>query len=271
MIETPTIIITSVGRTGTMWFQQLFEEILDDAVSLHEPKNKSSIKRVLDVLSKNTIMNHSNHNLADNVEKEELIKRVRSLRQGIDNNNSKFYVESNYKFYGLINILPEVFNNVKIIYIVRNGIDCVNSHMNRGVYSRFDFHTWLNDRITPINQKDRNYRSLWNDMDRFSRLCWYWQYINRKAIEMVGVTPGARLVKFEDIFSSTDKEDNIKELVGWCSDDHYDIPFKKLYQKVNENKKPIIIWNEENQHNFDSICSGLMNELGYIQTNERTP
>jgi hypothetical protein len=37
LITKPTIIITSLGRTGTKFFQLLFEEIVPDSTSLHEP------------------------------------------------------------------------------------------------------------------------------------------------------------------------------------------------------------------------------------------
>src|SRR5690349_22900969 len=37
MIDKPTILITSLGRTGTQFFAKLFAEILPDSTSLHEP------------------------------------------------------------------------------------------------------------------------------------------------------------------------------------------------------------------------------------------
>ena len=37
MIDKPSIVITSLGRTGTKFFQELFADIIPDATSLHEP------------------------------------------------------------------------------------------------------------------------------------------------------------------------------------------------------------------------------------------
>ena len=37
MIEKPSIIVTSIGRTGTKFFAGLFDNIIPEATSLHEP------------------------------------------------------------------------------------------------------------------------------------------------------------------------------------------------------------------------------------------
>src|SRR5258706_14980989 len=37
MIEKPTILVTSIGRTGTEFFSRFFANIIPDCTSLHEP------------------------------------------------------------------------------------------------------------------------------------------------------------------------------------------------------------------------------------------
>ena len=59
MIEKPTIIITSIGRTGTKFFGDLFREIIPDSTSLHEPdflkviRYRGAFERIRQIIKQN--------------------------------------------------------------------------------------------------------------------------------------------------------------------------------------------------------------------------
>ena len=153
MIDRPSIIISSLGRTGTKFFSLLFKEIIPDCNSFHEPDIvqyfgtnnhiKPFIRRVKDagiynmvflkLLGKWSLIKVSDARLRGDISEDKVIKEVLRQRAGFVNSKpGSVYVESNAGYYGLIPILDKVYTYHRAVYIIRDGREWVSSAMNVG-------------------------------------------------------------------------------------------------------------------------------------------
>jgi hypothetical protein len=297
MIEKPTIIITSLGRTGTTFFTAFFRNNFKNAASLHEPgridiKN-FKIKKILEtvktygftrsvlkkIIGRWDITYLSNQRLASKITPERAAEKLYTVRKNFINNFQKnLYIESSYHYYGLLDILPLAFKDHKVAYIVRDPRNWVRSWMNLKVlYHRTDIRYLLGDRPTPKMVNDKNYSTLWKKMDQFERLCWAWSYINNYAVKSLKNNPDAKLYFFEDLFISNDKVKNLYELIKFTTNfksikikipKNIELTIKNsLGEKINEpqahNFPKWNEWKPEQAQKLHKICGPLMQEFDY--------
>jgi len=291
MIDKPSIIITSGGRTGTVFFAELFNDILDSCKVVHEPENLDlrsplenlwKIKKfgiwnsvVKKMFGKWGITSISNRRMSGDLNIKmaaELLLKERE--QFIQSFSEDIYVEASYHYYGLIDILPKVFKKHRVVYIVRDGKEWVRSHMDKKeFYHTKNPHTIFSTRISPKIIGDKKYESKWALMSRFEKLCWAWVTINKYALKTITENPNAKLFYFEDIFKSEDRYDNLKALVDFvtsfpdCSKVTYESLGCKLERKVNQDISYEFPswknWSPEYVKQFKMICGPLMSRLGY--------
>jgi hypothetical protein len=153
MIEKPSILITSLGRTGTQFFSLLFKDVVPDCDSFHEPdivqfagitnRIDSFIRRVKDagiynmvflkLLGKWSLIKLSDHRIKGELDN---VKASQDLHQQrvkfVQSKKGKVYIEASVGYYGLLDIMPKVFSQHKAIYIVRDGREWVRSTLNWG-------------------------------------------------------------------------------------------------------------------------------------------
>lgn len=203
---------------------------------------------------------------------EELIRRRGHF---IDSQPGKIYIESSSAYYGLIDVLPNAFANHKVIFIVRNGRDWVQSKMNFGnMYQKGKLrslvsHTW--PRAADII--DDPYRSSWESMSRFDRICWSWRTLNEYAINTIKSNPDARMIRFEDIFISPGRIYNIRDLLDFLFSfpgvDQIENMSKYINyfdNKIHASTKRFPAWEEwpeVQKSSFIEICGPLMESLNY--------
>jgi len=295
MIKKPTVIITSLGRTGTLFFARFFKDRFGNVAAFHEAgritlremkiseiadsiKNFGLKKSVFNKLSgKSGIMSLSHgrmrREMSDHQAAQEIIKNRAAF---IEKAAEDLYVESNYQYYGLIDVLPSVFERHKLVYIIRDPRDWVASCINsRLFYHPTDFHTLIGDRITPALIKDDEYIGKWREMDRFERLCWAWNYINNYAVKSVKNNPHASIYKFEEIFLSDDRAAKLIELMEIILDfdglriqkpDKRDVA-EFLDRRINKSKIQNFPkwdkWSKERAKFLHEMCGSLMREFDY--------
>lgn len=289
MIHTPTIVIVSGGRTGTTYFANLFSGIIENCVALHEP---GAIKwKTLDrlpwtmrkfgflnitvrkILHQWGISSISNKRIYGKITDEQAVKRIIEERKRfIEGLECVVYAESSYHYYGIIDLLPRAFENLKVVYIVRHGYDWVRSHMNkRDWYALGDIHRWFGIRLEPC-PADGIYYDQWSHMSKFEKACWSWFKINSCALQGVERIPQARLFRFEDIFLSKSKYENLRELLDFATSfPGKTIPYQwregALEKKMNEpSHNDFPAWADLPQpqkEQFKRICGPLMLKLGY--------
>jgi len=296
MIEKNTILVTSIGRTGTEFFAKLFADIIPDCASLHEPdiikfpgvKDRSAhysqqIQRagfwrmvVLKALGKWTLARLSDSKLLGKLSASEAAKNLHTQRnEFISRMPGSVYVESNLGYYGLIDVIPDVFKNYRTIYIVRDGRDWVRSTLNWGeVYGKGRIrnlfaHKWP----TAKDVKNDEFVNQWDGLSRFEQLCWAWSRLNGYALNTIPKNSYARMYKFEDIFIDENRYQTLDDLVsfavslpgihseslkqtdGWLE--------QKIHQSSNKSFPAWENWSTDQKYQFEKICGPVMEKLGY--------
>jgi hypothetical protein len=296
MIEKPAILVTSIGRTGTEFFAKLFADIIPNCTSLHEPdiikfpgvKNRfahynQQILRagvwrmvVLKAFGKWTLAKLSDSKFLGNLSLSEATQKLHTQRKGfISKMPGSLYVESNLGYYGLLDVIPNVFKDYRTIYIVRDGRDWVRSTLNWGeVYGKVGIrklfaHKWP----TAKNVKDDEYATQWDDFSRFEQLCWAWSRLNEYAINTISENPNARIYKFESIFIDENRYENLDELVSFSASlpgvDSGSLGSTSgwLEQKIHQSSNQFPDWEQwtkDQKHIFEEICGPQMERLGYV-------
>jgi len=297
-IEKPTIIITSLGRTGTKFFQALFESQLPEACSLHEPdvfnyfqykKGKERISQVkiqlkevglFNLLIRKPLGRWSLINISDDrvrgaIDQSSTVKKVYNQRDSfIKTVAGSPYIESNIGYYGLLDVLDNVFSQFRAAYFIRDGRDWIQSHMNWGqMYGKNQFqkifaHTWP----TAHDFGDVTIET-WESMSRFEKLCRAWVRLNEFAINSIADNPFVRLVKFEDIFISDNRYQNLEDLLNFLLsiDNSLELDvdsingwLEKRIHGSQENFPDFPDWSKIHKAQFHEICDPLMKYVGYL-------
>ncbi|MCU0679092.1 MAG: hypothetical protein MUC28_01430 [Planctomycetes bacterium] len=297
MIQKPVIIISSLGRTGTTFLADFFKKNYPSAFSVHEPgvidfanfktidalkiiKHYGVINTVINkIIGKHGIIYISNQRIAGLIRLEKAAENIINLRSSYINSfNNKIYIESNYHYYGCLDVLPLVFSEFKAVYLIRDPREWVRSSINKnGLYHRKDIHQHLRNRPTPILFNDQKYIYKWKKMNQFAKLCWAWSYLNEYAMASVKNIPQIKICLFEDLFINKDKIDNLFELIYFLTHlsassesqtENLKMALKiALTEKVN--RPPTYEfprwpqWQPKEAKTLHEICGGLMAKLGY--------
>jgi hypothetical protein len=296
MIDRPTILITSLGRTGTEFFARFFGQILPNTTSLHEPdifqntgvENKFAryLQQVrlagpwrmvvLKALGKWTLVKVSDSKFLGRINQAQAIRDLSNQRQGlIDRMPGSIYVEANIGYYGLLDIAPQVFKEHRAIYIVRDGREWIRSHMNWGEFygkkgiRKLISHNWPAASDVP----DDPCAAEWSNFSRFEQLCWAWSTLNTYALDTIAGNPDARMFRFEKIFSGEDRYQVLNDLVAFATSlprmgsTHSASTAGWLEKKTHQSADGFPAWESWTAHEkqqFERICGPLMQRLGYF-------
>ncbi len=301
MIEKPTIIVTSLGRTGTLFFATLFADIINGGTSLHEPdylnfsqyrgireKTEQVLRQIKEsgaynllvrkILGKWSLIEVSDDRLRGNLSRREAVAKIFDLRQKFIETRPGFsYIESTSAYYGVIDVLPNIFKHHRIVYIVRDGRDWVRSKMDWGeMYGKGRVRSLLAHTWPTSDEMDRDVhrQNDWHRMSRFERICWAWATLNHFALRAMAKNPHARLFYFEDIFKSKQGYQHLAELISFAIDlpgvqkDSIAPSYLEgwLERKIHKSEVRFPRWKDwDNKQKiiFKKRCGELMNRLGY--------
>lgn len=305
VIEKPTIIVTSIGRTGTKFFHTLFREIISDGTVLHEPdffkivrykglyeRIRQIFKQIREVGAYNLVVRKalgqwslvriSDDRLTERLSYEQAVAHVLDQRGNfVRSREGSIYVESNLGYYGLIDVLQDVFKHHRLIYIVRDGRTWVQSWMNWGLMHRGQGGMYGKGRLetlfghkwpTAPEITGDHFRDHWSEMDEFEKLCWAWSRLNAYAIKKIGKNSNAQLYRFEDIFHGAGRYEHLAELIefattfptlGVRSTHPWDGLLENSAQKSVGRFPSWDQWSQYRQDSFIKICAPLMQELNY--------
>jgi len=294
MIDKPTILITSLGRTGTQFLAKLFADILPGSTSLHEPdifqgtapdrwaqyleqvRRAGAFRMVFQkALGTWTLVRLSDQRFSGRLGPQPAARSLDAQRRAfIEEMPGSVYVEANVGYYGLLDITPQVFREHRLAYLVRDGRDWIRSHMNWGeLYGKKGIrklvsHKWPGAR----DVVDDPYAERWQQFSRFERLCWAWTRLNEYALATATANSHARVFQFEQLFSSETKYEALDELVqhltslpgvdrrslratrGWLE--------RPSHRSVDDFPS-WRYWNTGQKRHFDGLCAPLMDKLGY--------
>jgi hypothetical protein len=296
MIEKPTILITSIGRTGTEFFAKFFADVIPNCTSLHEPdiikfpgvKNRftyyseqtqrAGFRRmvILKALGKWTLVKLSDSKFSGKMSLQAAVDSLKSQRdEFISRMPGSVYIESNLGYYGLLDAIPRVFKNNKTIYMVRDGRDWVRSMMNwgevygKGMIRELFAHKWP----TAKDAKNDEYAGQWDGFSRFEKLCWAWSRLNEYALNTISENPNARVYKFENIFSDENRSQNFDELVSFTislpdvDPESLGPTSGWLERKIHQSSSGFPEWEQwtkDQKRKFEELCRSQMERLDYV-------
>jgi hypothetical protein len=301
MIKKPTIVITSLGRTGTKFLAILFRDLLSDATSVHEPdvfnffQYKGMKKRlqqtrkqireigfynlfVRKMLGRGSIIKLSDSRVRGELNHDETVERLLDQRQRIvASREGKVYVEASAGYYGLLDVLPNTYRYHRAAYIVRDGRDWIRSWMRwsngagmyeKGPVKRLFAHTWP----TAAEIEEDPFSAKWTSLSRFGKLCWAWASLNRYALNSVGDNPDARVFRFEEVFKAENRYRHLADLISFVTDIPGVEPIppdalegwldRRIHKSLGE-FPTWADWSIGHKQQFTEICGPLMRELGY--------
>jgi hypothetical protein len=300
MIEKPLVVVTSLGRTGTLFFASLFEDVIPNGTCLHEPdiltttelrKGGKGITHIVQQICKSGPYNMlvkkplgkwnlakvSDDRFRRQIGYEEAVQRTMSQRIGfIHSCGGAIYVESSTAYYGLIDVLKDVFLHHRIVYLIRDGRDWVRSWMNSGqrggMYTKGKFRSIFARNWPTARDVDDEYCAKWELMTWFEKLCWAWARLNEYALRTVERNPSARVFRFEDIFTSENRYQHLAALVDFATDlpGVQPVPSEALEgwleRKIHTSSGDFPAWPGwpvQHREQFIEICGPLMESLEY--------
>lgn len=284
------VFIVSAGRTGTKFFGDKLSSIIFDAFSVHEPDvvfgfTKATYDRIGvfgwyhmvfgRLLTLTGIRNLSRKHLSGELAKNKVITALHRHRDGYYGSiASDLIIESNPQWYGLLQVLPELYENQKIVAVIRDPRTWVTSVMNFG--TQFGWRDWVMKlgfrRLDPALLGDREYMDKWADMSAFEKNCWHWATVNSLIKEHVGTNPNARLFRYEDLFLAEDRDRHLRDMLDFMTTFpdrrfRYELDSKVLGSRRNASTKKKLsdwrAWDSCQAGRLQEMCGPLMKEFGY--------
>jgi hypothetical protein len=294
MIEKPSILITSLGRTGTEFFAKFYAAILPDSFSVHEPDifpsaepdkwmrffvqvKRAGIRQAVfrKALGKWTLVKLSDDKFLGRLSPEQAARELMAQRDSFIRRQPGFiYIEANNGYYGLLDVAPRVFQHHKAVYIIRDGRDWVRSQMNWGEFygkkglRKLIAHNWPPASALPQDP----YAEQWNSLSRFEKLCWAWTRLNEYALSTLEKNPNARVFQFEKIFSGEGRYKTLEELVAFTTSQPGMDAAKVgavdgwLERKIHQSSGSFPAWEgwtSGQKEHFNKLCGQLMEKMGY--------
>jgi len=243
-------VITSTGRTGTLFFRDYLSRTCSRTLCLHEPPPS----RIFKFFSNLTLENKIPQRLAGYLYKAFRISILTD--ETIDN-----YIESNNFLFGCIPSMNIYLSNIKVVHLVRHPVNYAISHMGHGFWKG---HKKFFSKRVPFWLENIQHATD----DPFKLLFLRWCLVNKTISELKASNPYL-LVKFEDLFSSDPDTANmtlntIREFLGFselsCSANREWLSVPK--NKSNTRKKPEQI--EQHYSAFlDEFCQDQIIEFDY--------
>lgn len=243
--------IVSTGRTGTQFLARFFNSF-SDVYANHEPKPD--------------FLGLSINYVRGDVTKEYAVKAIecgrRPMFRRIKRKGVAIYIESNNRFFSLLKPLQEVFDDFRLIHIIRDGRDYVRSGMSRSWYT--DNDPYKGKRMEATYFEDDEYRDQWSDMTRFEKIAWRWQKKNNFIFRATKDMKNVLTLKFEEIFQTKDYEGirKIAEYIGLPKEEVEQKIEKMMSKKINATKEYKIPewteWGQDLMKKFDRIAGALM-------------
>jgi len=292
-IDKPAIFVASTGRTGTQFLGGKMRRMIGHCHSIHEADvlwvnrpgewlhkirqfglyrmtlGKSSPRYSLRALG----FARATGRLADD-RAVEYLKNIRGPY--IESVDEGVFLEANSQYALLIDLLPRAFPNSRLVFIVRDPREWVRSWMSmeNSLYTVTDLRSWLlGGRLKPKFFPTDPYRGEWKRMDHFEKLCWLWQKENDLALGLVADLPQARVFRFEELFTGSEKYTAFHDMLGFVTrfpngfKADWELRTELLERKVHPRSQGGFPawgeWDSTTARKMDRLCGPLMARLGY--------
>ena len=181
--------------------------------------------------------------------KKEIYERTSRMSPGV-------YGETNPNLRCHASAIQKAFPGATVLHLVRDGREVVRSHMSRRTMT---VKNPFSMSMHPIDSDP--WKTQWPQMDRFARICWYWQEENARLRSAIGQT-----VQFEKILASYDYFHS--QVLEPCHIHIDKAIWENMIASPRNTTKAFQMskwdeWTPAQQKTFKDICGDEMTECGY--------
>lgn len=253
------VLIVSTGRTGTKALAHHLNACYSQVLALHEPSpTRFRLRRA------------ANRYLCGRLTGEQLVAILSAERKALRNGGTHtVYVESNPGLAGFLDAFGQVFDDFRVVHVVRDPRTYIPSALAWGVFrgakrllAEF-LPFWL---PKPDHLPDPG-GLAWRRMSHPQRLAWYWSFINRHLDRAPGLYPGRCMrITFESLFARDGS--GLARLVEWIGLPPTDrLTLSANSENVNASRKRAgtrwAEWDDRDRRAVLSLCAPMMATYGY--------
>jgi hypothetical protein len=288
MKDKDLVFIVSGGRTGTQFFGDRLDTVIQKGYSVHEPDvfagfNRRTLDRVRQfglwhmlagrTLGVTGLRTLGTKLLSGAISEEDCLRRLRNARlrfhQAIP---ERLIIESNAQWWYLVDQIPTLWPRAKVIVIIRDPRTWVRSWINKG--GRYDNRDHVRvfppGRMTPRKLKQAQWTERWGSMDTLGKLAWEWNTVyTRLSAYAINRREHSRIFRFEDLFG--DDGSTMQQLVTFAAshnDRHYPVGnlegFSRDVRNSSSGAAPDWrLWPATSAQLLQELCGPLMTNYGY--------
>lgn len=287
------ILLTSLGRTGTLFIGENASRMIRDCVSYHEadvlvPTEAANWGRKMRAqgflrlsvgkfLPRHSLATLGVWRVAGRIGDAEAIAVIRSLREGFfAAQEAGVVLEANTQYADLADLLPRAFPGANVIFVVRDPRDWARSmlHHPAGIFGRHDLRGWIpRMRLRPHDTGEADLARRWRRMPRFEKVAWSWAARHRAILPRIAGDPRVRLLRYEDILGSAGREERFREMLEFATrfpdGSSARIDFDPALLARRSHASPADgfpgwrRWDPALARTLERHCGGLMRRLGY--------
>lgn len=237
LIDKPVGLVVSGGRTGTSFFAEKLPILIPGSIGFHEPETIHKGRVMSDaafvlrefgfyhgVIGKlrNTrgVRSLSHKAITGQFSRSQLIEHFDyQRREFYEGKAANLVIEANYGFYGVLDILPNIFANYRVAAVIRDPATWIDSYLKRNTaqYGRNDWISRLGLRITPADIGDNATAELWPNLAVAEKLAWFWNLLYGCIEAASDTDKDIRIFRFEDLFLSSNREEYIRQLATFMA------------------------------------------------------
>lgn len=243
------VFIVSSGRTGTKAIAQHLSRCYPEVWAEHEPAPSWRLR----MGTTRALMGKASCEQLRSMLARLRRKLVGSVTQGV-------YVESNPYLSGFVQVIGEVFQEARVVHVVRDPRSYVRSGVNFGAFAglkKLAAEWWPN--WFPKGEG-------WPQMDGIERLAWFWNLVNSHLNRGEGIYGERYLrVKFEELFCA----EGLERLTDWIGlPRSRGIIEEAKRERVNASHGGLPAWEQwpaADQEKVLRHCGPLMRVYGYLK------
>lgn len=294
-LERPAVFITSTGRTGTQFFAQVLEKMIQPCQALHEPGTPWPTKpgkclreaklfgfyamSLGQLTPRHCMYKLSTERWAGRISDQEAREAIYHMRRPLlEKLPQGLYVESSGHIFALQDLLDQVFHQARFIFVVRDPRTWIRSAFNTleyYLYGPLDERP-LHMSIKAPDRPADPYARLWPQMDKFAKYCWFYNALHSYVLPQMEGRANFRLYRFEDLFDTSKRDALFQDMLAFSTD--VQAPFdlrwqfdpQLLEQKVHSNAGKDKLprwqdWTPQQARTLQEHCGQWMQRFGYGQ------
>jgi hypothetical protein len=252
----PCIFVLSTGRVGTDTLARLLatEKTI---LACHEPYPRFLME------SRDAYQNSPlTEDAAGELVASFVVGRARKLMHCYLSHRQ--FAETSNRLTYFAPLLAEAFPKSKFIHLFRHPSEVIRSGMRRRYY---DGAGWDYCRITP--RTDDIWHERWSNWSPFEKCCWYWQAVNKFALDFIKELPSERTFSMDsgDLFRNCPSV--MRALFKWLravppTEETRQSVLKMAHNQQHSGEFPTLSdWTEDQRNSLREISGPIARQLGY--------